>query len=96
VDPQLAVAGERVVVAYASARGSTLWKDIYANFSVDERVTFQPTDIRLDTGSGFGGADSLQPCLATTADHAYVAWIDLRASLFTFGDVYFNALEPIP
>jgi len=42
---------------YVSARGSTLWKDIYANFSVEEGVTFQPTDVRLDTGSGLGVAD---------------------------------------
>jgi hypothetical protein len=96
-DPRVGVTGERVVVVYASARHATsLWKDIYANFSVDEGVSFQPTDLRLDTGSLVGAADSLQPCLATTANRAYFAWIDLRTSPYTFGDVYFSALEPVP
>lgn len=89
-------AGDTVYVTWADARSGQ--RDIYANLSFDQGVTFQPNDLRLDVGSAGapsppGGADSRDPRMLTNAGGArgVVVWIDNRTTAGVTGvnaDIY--------
>jgi hypothetical protein len=94
-------AGNLVAIAWSDDRAGLL--DVYANFSLDQGATWQPTDYRLDS-SGVGTSDSQEPTLAVSGARVHVAWIDHRrgASCPTGsagdpscsnGDVFYRRLE---
>jgi hypothetical protein len=61
--------------------------DIYFNYSTDDGLTWQVTDIRLDTGDT-PGANSSRGCwVSSSASNVYVAWRDSRNGK---DDIYFN------
>ncbi len=62
-------------------------RDIYFNYSSDYGVTWQSTDLRLDT-DGPGAAQSYHPQISRdSTGHVYVTWYDMRNGL---SDIYFN------
>ncbi|MBX3273028.1 MAG: exo-alpha-sialidase [Sandaracinaceae bacterium] len=74
-DLALGAAGALVVAAWADDRRGYL--DIYANFSLDGGITWQPQDYRLDT-SPIGTSDSENPFVYVAAGTAHVVWEDHR------------------
>ena len=90
-EPQLAADGLGMVfVAFAADDPGTGLRDVYVNYSTDDGVHFQPADVRLDTGSAAGAADSSTVGLgAGTGGAAYVVWVDTRTGGIN-GDIYFN------
>jgi hypothetical protein len=89
LEPSLVADGAgRVGVAFTSDRNGFV--DVFAGFSIDGGVTFQPTDIRLDGGSG----DSVEPAAALRASGGmHVVWVDFRAN-GSIADVYHRAAGP--
>ena len=67
--------GNLVAAAWADDRNGLL--DIYANFSLDGGVTWQPSDYRLDT-SVAGRSDSQRPSLYVSTSAFHVVWEDHR------------------
>jgi len=62
--------------------------DIYFNYSVDNGVTWQASDKRLDTGDAMGASDSFDTQLISDGEgHIYTVWKDDRNG---GGDIYFN------
>lgn len=93
IQPELAVAGSRVHVAWSDFRNSTFSGDIYYNGSADGGATWLPTDVRLDhsTTVTFGG--SILPKIAASDDTVYSIWHDNRhdpGPTLTSREVYFN------
>ncbi len=96
----LALAGEGSLIALAWSDDRSGLLDIYANFSLDRGVTFQPQDYRLDS-SAIGSSDSETPTIAVSGARIHAAWIDHRrgASCPTAGascpngDVYYRRVE---
>ena len=90
-EPQLAA--DRlgtVFVAFAADDPGTGLRDVYVNYSMDDGVHFQPADLRLDTGTAAGAADSFTVRLgAGTGGSSYVVWVDTRTNGVN-GDIYFN------
>lgn len=75
----LAEAGGRVIAVWGDKRDGTV-HDIYVRASANGGDTWG-SEIRLDTGSAAGAADSYAPQLATNgAGRAYVLWADSRNS----------------
>ncbi|MCA9606759.1 MAG: exo-alpha-sialidase, partial [Myxococcales bacterium] len=68
--------GNLVVAAWADDRMGFL--DVYANFSLDGGVTWQPQDYRLDS-SGLGTSDSENPYVYVGGTTAHVVWEDHRS-----------------
>ena len=74
--------GNRIFVAYQEYRGagaSTL-SDVYANFSLDDGVTFQPNDFRVDPGAT-GVGDSITPFVTApggggAGNEPVIVWLD--------------------
>jgi hypothetical protein len=100
-DIAAAGAGDVVAIAWSDDRAGLL--DVYANFSLDQGVTWQPQDYRLDS-STLGSSDSQEPTLAVSGSRIHVAWTDHRrgASCPTGsagdpscanGDIYYRRLE---
>ena len=97
----LAAVGNVAAVVWADDRTGFL--DIYANFTLDQGVTWQPQDYRLDTGSVVGTSDSQNPAVAISGSRVHVVWVDHRrgaacpsaASGVTCaeGDLYYRRLE---
>ena len=67
-------------------------RDIYANFSLDGGRTFQPQDVRMDSGNA-GAADSETPVVYAAHGIAHVVWVDRRNDQIN-GDIYYRALRP--
>ncbi|MGF1466758.1 MAG: MopE-related protein [Sandaracinaceae bacterium] len=91
--------GDILGAAWADDRNGFL--DIYANFSLDAGVTWQPSDIRLDT-STIGTSDSERPAVYVSDDAVHVVWVDHRvgagctraiAMECPEGDIYYRRLE---
>jgi hypothetical protein len=93
--------GDLVVAAWADDRAGFL--DVYANYSLDGGVTWQPQDHRLDT-SPVGTSDSVHPHVFVATGAAHVVWVDHRrggscpaglvdAMSCANGDIYYNRLE---
>lgn len=94
--PAVAVSSNRVYVAWADDRSDPAgsFQDIYCNRSLDGGVTWNPVDLRLNTGMGAGTASAWGTVLAATGAGVYGAWSDARDGLF---DIYCNvpfAAEP--
>ncbi len=89
-EPRLAADGAgKVFAAWADDRDGL--RDVYLNYSLDDGLTFQPTDVRMDTDAPAGGEDSFGVGLAAGAAGAgYCGWIDTRRDQIN-GDIYFNA-----
>jgi hypothetical protein len=90
-EPRLATDGlGTVYVAFAADDPGTGLRDVFANFSLDDGTNFQPVDLRLDTGTAAGAADSFTVGLGPgTGGAAYVVWVDTRTDGI-HGDIYFN------
>lgn len=71
-NPRFAVDGEGlIVVAWEDLRNG--WSDIYINRSTDHGLSWGATDKRLDV---IEGVDSVEPRIAESEGHVYVAWTD--------------------
>ncbi|MDP3277387.1 MAG: MopE-related protein [Deltaproteobacteria bacterium] len=79
-----------VLAAWSDDRNGR--RDIYANFSLDGGATFQPEDVRLDSGV-LGAADSETPSVFVAGSVGHVTWVDRRADNVN-GDIYYRALRP--
>jgi hypothetical protein len=100
-DIALAGAGNLVAMAWSDDRAGLL--DVYANFSLDQGVTWQPQDYRLDS-STLGASDSQEPTVAVVGSRVHVAWTDHRRGAgcptgtagdpsCSNGDIYYRRLE---
>ena len=74
---------------------------MYANFSLDQGVTWQPQDYRLDS-SAAGSSDSGAPRVWATTDGFHVVWVDNRrgaacpyagATSCPNGDIYYRRVH---
>ncbi|MBX7193473.1 MAG: glycoside hydrolase, partial [Sandaracinaceae bacterium] len=74
-DIAIAGAGNLVAIAWSDDRAGLL--DVYANFSLDQGVTWQPQDYRMDS-STLGSSDSQEPTVAVAGSTVHVAWTDHR------------------
>jgi hypothetical protein len=88
-------------MAWSDDRAGLL--DVYANFSLDQGVTWQPQDYRLDS-STLGASDSQEPTVAVVGSRVHVAWTDHRRGAgcptgtagdpsCSNGDIYYRRLE---
>jgi hypothetical protein len=90
-----------MLVAWEDARSGE--RDVYANHSDDDGVTFRPPELRLDVGavgapSPARFADARSPLLVTSASGArgVVVWLDHRTVNGVTGpnaDAYASAFE---
>jgi hypothetical protein len=93
--------GQNVFVTWEDARNGQ--RDIYANNSFNDGLTFQPNELRMDVGmvgapSPVGAADSRSPFITTNAAgmRGIVVWNDYRTSTGTNGangDIYANRFQ---
>ncbi|MGB2957002.1 MAG: sialidase family protein [Anaerolineales bacterium] len=84
-EPQITCLENKVFVVWSDKRNGD--DDIYFNYSTDNGVTWQPSDIRLDTGDSAGANDSFCPQIACFGNNVYAVWLDYR----DYGaDIYFN------
>jgi hypothetical protein len=89
-EPRIAANGAGKVFVVFACDPDDL-RDIFLNFSLDNGASFQPTDLRLDTGTTAGDSESFGPRVdADGGGGAYAAWIDTRAT-GQEGDIYFNS-----
>lgn len=65
-----------IVVVWEDRRSGL--SDIYVNSSTNGGQTFLDDDRRLDGGDDPGTAESLEPQLVLSGEHAYVVWQDAR------------------
>ena len=83
--------GDKVVLVWWDDRSGG-GNDIYLNYSTDAAVTFQPSDIRIDTDPP-GSANSVWPQVEISGDDVYVVWEDWRNGVVaptTPSDVFFS------
>jgi hypothetical protein len=85
--PQIACSGNKVYVVWSDVILGTY--DIYFNYSTDGGATWQPSDIRLDTGDSPGASYSDIPHITCSGDYVYVLWRDERNG--PSADIYFNS-----
>ncbi|MGD9347563.1 MAG: sialidase family protein [Candidatus Aminicenantes bacterium] len=83
--PQVDTNGSRVYAVWNDYRNGL--QDIYFNYSTDGGTTWQPSDIRLDTGDTPGANESTNPKMCNNGTNVYVVWYDERNG---FRDIYFN------
>jgi hypothetical protein len=89
--PQITCSGNNVyAVWYDYRNGST---DIYFNYSTDNGVNWQSSDIRLDTGDTAGANGSFHPQITCSGNNVYAVWYDGRNGNW---DIYFNRAIPVP
>jgi len=75
--PKVSASGSRVYVVWEDNRAAGgLTHDIYFNRSLDGGKTWLGTDVRLDDAPGT--AYSVSAAIASSGDHVFVAWSDLR------------------
>ncbi len=99
-------AGNMVVAVWADNRdepavlatGTPEHYNLYANYSLDQGLTFQPADIRLDTAPL--GTDAEQPTVTVFNNIAHIAWVDRRnawpgppITVNLQGDIYYRNLR---
>lgn len=85
--PRIAAAGNTVYVTWIDERDGN--GDVYFNRSLDNGSTWLPRDVRLDTGSAAGAAQSAEPRIAVSATAVHVTWEDDRTSPY-WADIYYN------
>jgi hypothetical protein len=71
----ISASGSLVAAVWSDSRSGLT--DIYANFSLDQGVTWQPQDYRLDS-SAAGSSDSDTPHVWTTTAAFHAVWVDHR------------------
>jgi hypothetical protein len=76
--PQISSNGSNVYVVWSDGRNSLWNEDIYFNYSEDSGITWQATDIRLDTGDPPGANVSKYPQISSNGSNVYVVWQDER------------------
>ncbi len=84
VTPVIATDGLHVVVAWSDERD--LRADLYTNRSRDGGVTWEPTDVRIDTDAA-GASASVAPEIALSGVSVVVVWADGRVQ---FTDIRMN------
>jgi hypothetical protein len=87
LNPQISSSDSNVYIVWADKRNGN--SDLYFNYSTDNGATFQPSDIRLDTGDLPGAHSSLWPQIASAGSNVYVVWFDERHGSYDY-DIYFN------
>ena len=94
VDFAAAGVANSVFVAWSDDRSGQL--DVYANYSNDGGATFQPRDLRLDTGAAGAAASETPTIFAAVAPSgnpiAHVAWVDRRNDGVD-GDIYYRSIR---
>jgi hypothetical protein len=82
--------GDNVYVVWWDERNGGEWSnsDIYFNYSKDRGLTWQSTDIRLDTGDTPGANRSSNGAISSSDNNVYVVWYDYRNGEC---DIYFNS-----
>jgi hypothetical protein len=83
--PKITTNGTAVYAVYRDYRNGQ--SDVYANWSANNGVTWQPADMRLDIGNPPGASPVRAPCVAADAVGPCYIWEDGRNSLF-FADIY--------
>jgi hypothetical protein len=98
-DLDFASSGSLIAAVWSDARSGL--SDVYANYSLDQGVTWQPQDYRLDTGTA-GAADSETPSVWVTTGAFHVAWVDHRrgascpyagTTSCPNGDIYYRRVQ---
>ena len=71
-------------------------RDIFFNYSNDRGVTWQDTDIRMNTDPPGQGGDPVWPAMTSSGYHVYLAWVDWRDTRAgsNAGDLYVNGSIP--
>ncbi|MBK8173063.1 MAG: DUF4114 domain-containing protein [Sandaracinaceae bacterium] len=87
-DVAMGASSSLITIAWADDRSGYL--DIYANFSLDGGVTWQPQDYRLDS-SMVGSSDSQSPAVYVSGSRAHVVWIDNRSG--SMADLYYRRMQ---
>jgi hypothetical protein len=87
-DIDLSANGSLVASVWSDSRSGAT--DVYANFSLDQGVTWQPQDYRLDS-SVAGASDSQTPAVWASTDSFHTVWIDHRNG--ANGDVYYRRVQ---
>lgn len=75
-EPRIGATVGWVSVVCIERRANPNVGDVYFNFSPDLGATWQPDDVRIDTQSPGGSADSRTPRLAVTWNNVYVTWAE--------------------
>jgi hypothetical protein len=88
-EPQIAASGSSVYVVWDDFRNNSSRSDIYFTRSLDAGTTWLPADVRLDVGTGPGGAESESSAVACAGSSVYAVWSDGRNGMFEY-DIYFN------
>jgi len=79
IDVEICCSGPRVYVAWADDRSDPGEnRDVYLNYSEDGGLTWQASDIRLDTDDP-GDNNSNRPQICCDGQYVYVVWEDARA-----------------
>jgi hypothetical protein len=89
LDLALGANGNLVAAAWADDRDG--FYDIYANFSLDGGVSWQPSDYRLDSTAVPGSSDSVRPVIYVAPSAAHVLWVDHRNG--ANADIYYRRLN---
>ncbi len=98
-DLDIAASGTLVAAVWADSRSGLT--DVYANFSLDQGVTWQPQDYRLDSGAA-GSADSETPRVWATTGAFHTVWVDHRrgascpyagTTSCPNGDIYYRRVQ---
>jgi hypothetical protein len=94
--PTISSSGNNVYFVWRDSRNNPpATNDIYFNYSTDGGVTWQASDIRLDTGDPPGASESEWPRISCSGENVYVVWRDQRNGN---SDIYFNtnsAVDPM-
>ncbi|MDI7268771.1 MAG: sialidase family protein, partial [Myxococcota bacterium] len=85
--PAVVAGAGRVFVAWEEIRVPRGQRDIHLNYSLDGGATFQPVDLRLDTGTA-GASDSHSPVAVMLAGRVHCFWVDHRSGTGANGDIY--------
>lgn len=82
--PKVAATGDRVYVVWEDERNGN--EDVYFNRSLDQGITWRPTDTRINT-SAAGERRSMGPQVAASGSRVYVVWFEPRTY---YPDIFFN------
>ncbi len=87
-DFDFAASGQLVAAVWSDSRSGAT--DVFANYSLDQGVSFQPQDYRLDTGTA-GAFDSQSPDVWVTTGAFHVVWVDHRGG--ANGDIFYRRVQ---
>jgi arylamine N-acetyltransferase len=84
--PKIACSANNVYAVWEDWRNG-IYLDIYFNYSADNGVNWQSSDIRVDTGDAAGTNDSWEQQISCSGNNVYVVWVEYRNGS---ADVFFN------